>query len=526
MNDRLNNKIIAFYRCKDKDGNYLYCYVTQYSSGKIKYHFTQDYNEDSKIGARYANDNGYTKENIKNIVNDKPNRFNLNCNSVEDILNKIQEEFPKTKNDVNKNNFYESLNNYTEEKEEEDKKFSNIKNKIKDKLSELGLKIRNFNINKKAIATIGALVAAGVVFATSTFVLKRNSGPTFKQPETETEIETEIETENTNQKDQDENTKKNKKKKNKKKKNKNNKKNETKDEESVAQAKETENDVFAYTTSSNTSSQTSTSENTPVVQASTTTTQDDSNDKDTSSKKKKKNKDKKDKNSKKNKNKNNKKNKNKKKKKEDPYKNVYEEEEKAKKSKKENYSQVIEVEAKEETPTTENTSTPAGDENINPDDVDLNPGLDENKGAIDDDLTYEHEEPYDKNATENVTEIDPLPDPNETAVGDYVTSYEELEEQVQETNASTNTSESTSTSDTTMDQNIETVPVSQEQTTEATATLATENTTTADLDTIASQAVEAMANGEEGNIVFDANSGTYSFETTTNENLQANGLTK
>lgn len=106
---------------------------------------------------------------------------------------------------------------------------------------------------------------------------------------------------------------------------------------------------------------------------------------------------------------------------------------------------------------------------------------------------------------------DPLPDPNNTANGDYVTSDEEL----QQNNNGQQSSEITG------EENTQEVPVYQDENITTTNTTAT---TTTDLETAASQAVEAMANGEVGNIVVNAD-GSISFEQDTNT-IEANGMTK
>lgn len=105
----------------------------------------------------------------------------------------------------------------------------------------------------------------------------------------------------------------------------------------------------------------------------------------------------------------------------------------------------------------------------------------------------------------------PLPDPGDTANGDYVTSDEEL----QDTNKGEQPSEIPG------DEKREEVPVYQDENITTTNTTAT---TTTDLETAASQAVEAMANGEVGNIVVNAD-GSISFEQDTNT-IEANGMTK
>lgn len=169
----------------------------------------------------------------------------------------------------------------------------------------------------------------------------------------------------------------------------------------------------------------------------------------------------------------------------------------------------------------EEIDVPAGgeDENTNEDDIILDDEHKGNEGAIDilpGDGDYE---------IDYVDPGAPLPDPGDTANGDYVTSDEEL----QDTNKGEQPSEITG------DENKEEVPVEGQEPIENADTvpvyqdgnITTTNTTvttTTDLETAADRAVEAMANGEVGNIVVNAD-GSISFEQDTNT-IEANGMTK
>lgn len=168
----------------------------------------------------------------------------------------------------------------------------------------------------------------------------------------------------------------------------------------------------------------------------------------------------------------------------------------------------------------EEIDVPAGgeDENTNEDDTILDDEHKGNEGAIDilpGDGDYE---------IDYVDPGSPLPDPGDTANGDYVTSDEEL----QDTNKGEQPSEITG------DENKEEVPVEGQEPIENTDTVPvyqdgnitttnTTATTTTDLETAADRAVEAMANGEVGNIV--VKDGSISFEQDTNT-IEANGMTK
>lgn len=169
----------------------------------------------------------------------------------------------------------------------------------------------------------------------------------------------------------------------------------------------------------------------------------------------------------------------------------------------------------------EEIDVPAGgeDENTNEDDTILDDEHKGNEGAIDilpGDGDYE---------IDYVDPGAPLPDPGDTANGDYVTSDEEL----QDTNNGEQPSEITG------DENKEEVPVEGQEPIENADTVPvyqdgnitttnTTATTTTDLETAADRAVEAMANGEVGNIVVNAD-GSISFEQDTNT-IEANGMTK
>ena len=156
----------------------------------------------------------------------------------------------------------------------------------------------------------------------------------------------------------------------------------------------------------------------------------------------------------------------------------------------------------------EEIDVPAGgeDQPTNQEDIILDDNYLGNEGSVDfevgvgDDYELDYANPN-----------DPLPDSNNTANGDYVTSDEEL----QQNNNGQQSSEITG------EENTQEVPVYQDENITTTNTTAT--TTPTDLEIAASKAVEAMANGEAGNIVVNTD-GSISFEDT--NTMEANGMTK
>ena len=136
------------------------------------------------------------------------------------------------------------------------------------------------------------------------------------------------------------------------------------------------------------------------------------------------------------------------------------------------------------------TETKEEDEDLTTGNIDLDPSIPES--AIDSDLSYEYEESYD-NESGNIDEIinaEPLPDPNETATGDYVTDENEWYFANDNSNTTTQNSD-TATED------VDVVPVEQ----------ATTTTTTSNYDSnvaAVDQVIEAMANGNANvNLVYN-----------------------
>ena len=204
-------------------------------------------------------------------------------------------------------------------------------------------------------------------------------------------------------------------------------------------------------------------------------------------------------------------------------------------------SQEIEVPAKtddNETPNDNTTDQKEDEENIEIGDVDTNIP----EGAIDSDLSYEYEEGT-VDGSNNYDEVidvepEPLPSPDEVyefAGDDNVATEDEIKDA--EANQATE------------DTSVETVPVEQAEATPVEASVEPEPTPEpepvvvsepAPVETVpveqqtepitteqaVDQAVEAMANGTDGNLVVGAD-GNITFEENTDTNtIEANGMTK
>lgn len=174
----------------------------------------------------------------------------------------------------------------------------------------------------------------------------------------------------------------------------------------------------------------------------------------------------------------------------------------------------------------EEIDVPAGgeDDNLGEDDIILDDKYKGNEGAIDFDVVPGDDE-YEKGYS----------DPNgslsgngDTTNGDYVTSDEEL----QDTNNGEQPTEITgdkNKEEVPVDgqepiENADTVPVYQDGNITTTNTTAT---TTTDLEAAADRAVEAMDNGENVSIVYNADNGSYTVAKNINTNtIEANGMTK
>ena len=163
-----NSKIVKFYITKDydKDGKPcdLYCYVTKdNTTGKETVHFTRDKDEYKRAFVKCATDNGYRykKDEIINLFVDYPNKFNVNCKSSREIFNRINADG----DNVSYADFVDAKVAYDKEyfEKDDEKEKEGLFKRIKDfKLP----KITNIKVTKKAVKKILAGVAlVGVTIA-------------------------------------------------------------------------------------------------------------------------------------------------------------------------------------------------------------------------------------------------------------------------------------------------------------------------------------------------------------------------
>lgn len=449
-----------------------FVYTYEDSNGNIKYGVTDNVDEAKDLMVDLLRTRGYKPEEAEKIMGEK-DIFNFNCKDETDVFIHIQ----KANKDVrlNVDDFYAVIDDYDNDKDKDKVGlFTRIKNKIAN--SRFGNYVKNirFNkkFNKKRVFTGAAIGVLSIAAIATGIHLSKSKSPTNDGPKVG--ITDEI---GDLDKDIDKAT-------------------EPKEEEKTPEATEepqitaeqSSTDYYTYNTewtqpansSSNVTSDPGTVDNSMPgfqnpdnIDNSTPPAESETPD--------------------------------------DPYGNVSEGEEDN------NYQEGEEP----DDDYSEEIDVPAGgeDENTNEDDTILDDEHKGNEGAIDilpGDGDYE---------IDYVDPGAPLPDPGDTANGDYVTSDEEL----QDTNKGEQPSEITG------DENKEEVPVEGQEPIENADTvpvyqdgnITTTNTTvttTTDLETAADRAVEAMANGEVGNIVVNAD-GSISFEQDTNT-IEANGMTK
>ena len=447
-----------------------FVYTYEDSNGNIKYGVTDDVDEAKDLMVDLLRTRGYKPEEAEKIMSEK-DIFNFNCKDETDVFIHIQ----KANKDVrlNVDDFYAVIDDYDND---EDKVglFTRIKNKIAN--SRFGNYVKNirFNkkFNKKRVITGAAIGVLSIAAIATGIHLSKSKSPTNDGPKVG--ITDEIG-------DLDENI---------------DKATEPKEEEKTPEATEepqitaeqSSTDYYTYNTEwtqpansgSNVTSDPGTVDNSMPgfqnpdnIDNSTPPAESETPD--------------------------------------DPYGNVSEGEEDN------NYQEGEEP----DDDYSEEIDVPAGgeDENTNEDDTILDDEHKGNEGAIDilpGDGDYE---------IDYVDPGAPLPDPGDTANGDYVTSDEELQdtnngEQPSEITGDENKEEVPVEGQEPIE-NADTVPVYQDRNITTTNTTAT---TTTDLETAADRAVEAMANGEAGNIVVNTD-GSISFEQDTNT-IEANGMTK
>ena len=462
-------KVTGLYSyCKNDVIRFVYTYED--SNGNIKYGVTDDVDKAKDLMVDLLRTRGYKPEEAEKIMGEK-DIFNFNCKDETDVFIHIQ----KANKDVrlNVDDFYAVIDDYDNDKDKVGL-FTRIKNKIAN--SRFGNYVKNirFNkkFNKKRVFTGAAIGVLSIAAIATGIHLSKSKSPTNDGPKVG--ITDEIG-------DLDENI---------------DKATEPKEEEKTPEATEepqitaeqSSTDYYTYNTEwtqptnsgSNVTSDPGTVDNSMPgfqnpdnIDNSTPPAESETPD--------------------------------------DPYGNVSEGEEDN------NYQEGEEP----DDDYSEEIDVPEGgeDENTNEDDIILDDEHKGNEGAIDilpGDGDYE---------IDYVDPGTPLPDPGDTANGDYVTSDEEL----QDTNKGEQPTEITG------DENKEEVPVEGQEPIENTDTVPvyqdenitttnTTATTTTDLETAADRAVEAMANGEVGNIVVNAD-GSISFEQGTNT-IEANGMTK
>lgn len=462
-------KVTGLYSYYENDVR-RFVYTYEDSNGNIKYGVTDDVDKAKDLMVDLLRTKGYKPEEAEKIMGEK-DIFNFNCKNKTDVFTHIK----KANKDVrlNVDDFYAVIDDYDNDKDKVGL-FTRIKNKIAN--SRFGNYVKNirFNkkFNKKRVFTGAAIGVLSIAAIATGIHLSKSKSPTNDGPKVG--ITDEIG-------DLDENI---------------DKATEPKEEEKTPEATEepqitaeqSSTDYYTYNTEwtqpansgSNVTSDPGTVDNSMPgfqnpdnIDNSTPPAESETPD--------------------------------------DPYGNVSEGEEDN------NYQEGEEP----DDDYSEEIDVPAGGEgeNTNEDDIILDDEHKGNEGAIDilpGDGDYE---------IDYVDPGAPLPDPGDTANGDYVTSDEELQD--------TNKGEQPSLI--TGDENKEEVPVEGQEPIENADTvpvyqdgnITTTNTTvttTTDLETAADRAVEAMANGEVGNIVVNAD-GSISFEQDTNT-IEANGMTK
>ena len=494
-------KIVKFYRYKEKDENdreiWLYCYALEDERGKVTYHFTKDEEKAKKIILKYLNDN-YSSVNYKREIAKTPSIFNLNCSGIDDVAVKVKETSEDEKKEMKNFNkaqeqFYENDFEEVEEKQGKvTKARSWVANFAKDRIA--GFK--NASLKGKAVRIAATVFIATLVMNGCSAILNRFKSPTNNGPKSISGIDNDNTDDIKNNNDNDidntvekitdgmkeaaiiaekaiEET-------------------EAKikaEQEALREAQKASDTNYDNSTGSNYHGSSGGANTKPTKEPGSvnegylgiqepdaslgdSNSNDSSNtDNDTV---------------------------------DNPYQNVTEEEEPVKdedNTNDEDYSEEIDV-------TVGN-------------DVILDPELEGNEGAINDDISYDIV--LDDNDGEyDIVYDEELPDPNLTAEagdGNYVTTDEELT-QTNSENDDTN--------------NIDVVPVEQESQ-EPTVTIDTTYTEPGTIETVpveqtstineqeVERAVEAMANGEEGNIVVNAD-GSISFDAT--ENIETNSMTK
>ena len=558
---KYSDKVIGFYCCEEKDKNgtpyKLYCYVVEDRTGKKTCNFTTNKEEYEEVFLNYLKKNGYNKNNVKNIWTDNLDKVNLFCKDDKEIFDRIK----KTTKDeeMNYDEFKNAKEEYLNKKDKKSlgakikSKYTTIKENVTEKLSKMDSKTKRLAIRVGTVAGAVLLLVGG-----GKLLLNKSNSPTSTNSKLASTIDGKVastldDIDDLNNLDMEALE-------------------ENKEDEEKEEEKETENTTntsYSRSSSSNGSSSSSTrssssTHNSPSVGFTDNNIlgfQDPNQTIDNSSQ-----------TTESNNNSNSDSNPN-------QSENIYEEEVPVSdntSTNDNNFSQVIETEVpdnqngntdssneeyteeividapdngtqddntpSEEIPTDENPNTDESnsdnntsedidqDEDLTLDDVVLDEDKIGNEGAIDNDLSYEYEEGYQEMPGDLDEYIETeLPDPENTAAdGNYVNTEEDLNSQILE-----------------QPQEIEVIPVEQETPTytEETTEPVIEETTpdtlpskestaqdgnyvSNDTEQIVDQAVEAMANGEDVNLVYDANNGSLSIEENTNTSTNNEAMVK
>lgn len=107
------NKIVGFYRFNRKEPSgadkKTFCYVTKDESGKLSYHFSDDLEKMKEIVVKYAKDNNYDKRNVDEMLKNT-NKFDYNVRDLSEVLNKIKRS--NKVNEKDEEEFMDSFINY------------------------------------------------------------------------------------------------------------------------------------------------------------------------------------------------------------------------------------------------------------------------------------------------------------------------------------------------------------------------------------------------------------------------------
>lgn len=509
-----SDKVIGFYCFDEKDKNglpsKLYCYIVKDRNGKTNCYFTNDKEEYSEAFLNYIkknkdpNNERYNQSTKYNIFTDYPDKVNINCKDAKEVFDRIKRA--NKDKELDEKEFMNAKDEYLL-KEQDDEK--GIFARAKDKLKALGASITEKHPNAKKFAIVG--IALGILIGgAAKLALNRSDGPTAVNGKI-VGVDVDRDIDNSDTPKEEEKEEKEEQEKN------------TTTDTVVATASNTPEATTTYyssnsgytapPTNTSTSGSSVTNSELPAFQDPTQSI-DDSNDQNTNTDPSTPSED-------------------------DAYDNVIIEEtpsigedngDEEVTTPDDDYTEEIDVPAisddneNSNDSTDDNTTETPPEEDIDIGDIVVEPGIPE--GAIDPDLSYEYEEDY-VDAPDNIdevidAEVEPLPDPSDTATGDYVTTEDEWNELkdnnqvVQDDNTVPVIQESTDTET----QDIDVVPV--EQDTASILPITGEPPVASNYvsnEEVVNQVVEAMANGDDSvNIVYNTD-GSLSVGQTDNTNM-------